>query len=257
MERSPSLWSRSLAEFIGTALLVLIGPGTGAFYGTIIAKTHQSITLADLGVISFAFAIIVAAMIYTFGHISGCHINPAVTIGLATVRRFPWNEVPAYLIAQLAGAVVGGLGILVVLGSDGAVVGNLGATVLAPSTGYIQAITIEAITTFVLMIVIMGTAVDSRAPNGFAGLIIGLTVGALIMMAVGPAGGPSLNPARTFGPYVIDSLLGGKVHWIEYPIFVIGPLIGSIAAALTYQVIAFPKPAYAVVETVKNQVAEQ
>ncbi|WP_052300570.1 aquaporin [Kyrpidia tusciae] len=89
------------------------------------------------------------------------------------VRRLPWREVPACLAAQLIGAAIGALGIVVILGTDGAIVGNLGATVFAPTTGYVQGIVIEAIEVSVLMTVIMGAAVDGRAPQGFAGMIIG------------------------------------------------------------------------------------
>lgn len=103
MDHPPSLVRRCLAEFIGTALFVLVGPGTVAFNGMITADTGRPTTLADIGVIGLAFAIIIAAMVYTFGRISGAHINPAVTVGLASVKRFPWREVPAYVTAQLAG----------------------------------------------------------------------------------------------------------------------------------------------------------
>lgn len=240
MEHPPSLWKRSAAELIGTALLVLIGPGTAAFLGILTAKSNQAATLADIGVVSLAFGLIVAAMIYTFGKVSGCHINPAVTVALASVGRFSWQEVPAYIAAQLVGGVVGALGIVAVLGSDGAVVGNLGATVLSADTSYIRGMVIEAIEAYVLMLVIMGVAVDQRAPAGFAGLIIGLTVAGIIMMTAGPTGS-SFNPARTFGPYVIDSLMGGKVYWSQFPIYLIGPLAGAILAALSYDKIAFSR----------------
>lgn len=239
MDHPPSLVRRCLAEFIGTALFVLVGPGTVAFNGMITADTGRPTTLADIGVIGLAFAIIIAAMVYTFGRISGAHINPAVTVGLASVKRFPWREVPAYVTAQLAGGVAGALGIIVVLGTNGAVIGNLGATVLAPTTGYVQGIAIEAIETFILMIVIMAMAVDSRAPKGFAGLVIGLTVGGIIMMTAGPTGS-SFNPARTFGPYVVDSLFGGHISWLEFPVYVIGPLIGATLAAFTYEAMTRP-----------------
>jgi glycerol uptake facilitator protein len=90
---------------------------------------------------------------------------------------------------------------------------------------------------FILMLVIMGTAVDARAPKGFAGLVIGLTVGGIIMMTAGPTGS-SFNPARTFGPYVVDSIFGGHVRWQEYPIYVIGPVVGAVAAAWVYRAVA-------------------
>lgn len=237
MEGAPGLFKRCVAECIGTALLILIGPGTAAFNGIITASNNESTTLADIGVISFAFAIVVMAMIYSIGKFSGCHINPAVTIALASTGHFPWREVPSYLIAQCLGGVIGAFGIVVVLGMDGVLLGNLGATVLAPTTGYIQGIAIEAIAAFILMFVIMGIAVDSRAPKEWGGLVIGLTVGGIIMMTAGPTGS-SFNPARTFGPYLVNSVLGGNIKWIEFPIYVIGPLIGAITAAFTYRIIA-------------------
>lgn len=240
MEHLPSLWKRSVAELIGTALLVLIGPGTAAFLGILTAKSNQPATLADIGVVSIAFGLIVGAMIYTFGKVSGCHINPAVTVALASVGRFSWQEVPAYIVAQCVGGVVGALGIVAVLGSDGAVVGNLGATVLAADTSYLRGIVIEAIEAYILMLVIMGAAVDQRAPEGVAGLVIGLTVAGIIMMTAGPTGS-SFNPARTFGPYVINSLMGGKIYWSQFPIYMAGPVVGAVLAAFTYEKIAFSR----------------
>jgi glycerol uptake facilitator protein len=230
----PVLFKRCLAEGIGTALLVLIGAGTAAFNGVIIASNNAATTLADIGVISFAFAIVVMAMIFTIGKISGCHINPAVTIGLAVTGHFAWKEVPMYLIAQCVGGIIGATAIIAVLGMDGVHLGGLGATSLGSSTGYVQGIVVEAIAAFVLMFVIMGIAVDSDAPGNWAGLVIGLTVGGLIMLTAG-ATGASFNPARTFGPYVINSLAGGTVNWAQFPVYVIGPIIGAIAGAVAYK----------------------
>lgn len=239
MEQSPSLWKRSIAECLGTALLVLIGSGTAAFNGILTSNNGHPITLADIGIIALAFAIIVSAMIYTIGKISGCHINPAVTVGLAIVGKFPLKEIPAYVTAQLLGGTIGALGILIVLGTDGVVMGNLGVTALSPSTGYMQGIVIEAIAAFILMLVIMGIAVDKRAPHDFAGLIIGLTVGGIIMMTALPTGA-SFNPARTFGPYVVNSIMGGNISWSQFPIYVIGPISGAVLASITYQMLIRP-----------------
>jgi len=116
---------------------------------------------------------------------------------------------------------------------DAVTIGGLGATAPFPGIGYGQAILVEAIATFVLMLVIMGVAVDERAPPGFAGLIIGLTVAGMITMA-GNISGASLNPARTFGPYVMDFLLGGSNLWVFFPIYIFGPVIGAVAAAVFY-----------------------
>ena len=109
----------------------------------------------------------------------------------------------------------------------------MGATAPFPGIGYVQAIVAEIIGTFLLMLAIMGVAVDRRAPSGFAGLIIGLTVAGVII-TVGNISGGSLNPARTFGPYLGDLVLGGHNLWMYYPIYIIGPIIGAILAALAY-----------------------
>ncbi|WP_175639309.1 MIP/aquaporin family protein [Metabacillus schmidteae] len=230
----PVLFKRCVAEGIGTALLVLIGAGTAAFNGVITASNNAAATLADIGVISVAFAIVVMAMIFTIGRISGCHINPAVTIGLAVTGHFAWKDVPAYIISQCVGGIIGAMGIVAVLGMDGIHLGGLGATSLGSSTGYVQGIVVEAIAAFVLMFVIMGIAVDSEAPGNWAGLVIGLTVGGIIMLTAG-ATGASFNPARTFGPYVMNSLAGGTISWAQFPVYVIGPIIGAIGGAVAYK----------------------
>ncbi|NOY11481.1 MAG: aquaporin, partial [Archaeoglobi archaeon] len=120
--------------------------------------------------------------------------------------------------------------------SDAALVGGMGATAPFPGISYGQAILAEAIGTFVLMLVIMGIAVDERAPPGFAGLVIGLTVGGIII-TIGNITGSSLNPARTFGPYVIDSMYGINL-WQFFPIYVIGPIVGAVVAAFLYDYLA-------------------
>jgi len=120
---------------------------------------------------------------------------------------------------------------------DAVTIGGLGATTPFPGIGYGQAILAEAIGTFVLMLIIMGVAVDRRAPSGFAGLVIGLTVGGIIT-TLGNISGASLNPARTFGPYLIDFLLGGTNLWTYFPIYIVGPIVGAVLAAFFYDSIA-------------------
>jgi len=112
-------------------------------------------------------------------------------------------------------------------------VGGLGATAPFPGISYGQAILAEAIGTFLLMLTIMGVAVDERAPPGFAGLIIGLTVGGIIT-TTGNIAGASLNPARTFGPYLADYILGGSSFWHFLPIYIVGPVAGALIAAFAY-----------------------
>ena len=122
-----------------------------------------------------------------------------MTIALWATKRFPSGDAVAYIIAQCIGAAIGSLLFFMTVGMDAVTIGGLGATAPFPGIAYGQAILVEVIATFVLMLVIMGVAVDERAPPGFAGLIIGLTVAGMITMA-GNITGASLNPARTFGP---------------------------------------------------------
>jgi len=237
-----SLTKRFVAEMLGTALLVFFGPGS-AVITLMLAKNAAKPNEFNIGIgalggsgdwlaIAMAFALIIAAVIYSLGRISGAHINPAVTIALWATKRFPSSEVIPYILAQLIGATIGSALFLASVGSDAALVGGMGATAPFPGIGYGQAILAEAIGTFVLMFVIMGVAVDERAPPGFAGLVIGLTVGGIII-TIGNITGSSLNPARTFGPYVVDSVFGINL-WQFFPIYVIGPIIGAVTAAFLY-----------------------
>src|SRR5258705_7558854 len=125
--------SRKLAaEFLGTAALVVCGPGTAAATFVVAKSTGAAFSMAQLGVISFAFMMVIVAMIYTIGHISGCHINPAVTLALAAAKKAPWSEVPGYLAAQFAGGIAGAFAIWGVLGQPGV---NAGLGVLSYTPG--------------------------------------------------------------------------------------------------------------------------
>lgn len=233
-----SMLKKLLAEALGTLILVFFGPGA-AVITLLIASSAGNPGIGLLGglgdwfAIGFAFAIAIAAVIYSIGRISGAHINPAVTIGLWAVKKFPSNEVIPYIFAQLVGASIGSLLFFACIGIDAVTIGGLGATAPFAGIGYLQAIIAEFIGTFLLMFTIMGVAVDKRAPEGFAGIIIGLTVGAIIV-TTGNIAGSSLNPARTFGPYLIDSLYGLNL-WYYFPIYVIGPILGAVLAAYTYE----------------------
>lgn len=241
-----SLAKRFTAEVVGTFILVFFGPGAAVITLMIAngsARPNEfNIGIGALGglgdwfAIGMAFAIAIAAVIYALGRISGAHINPAVTIALWAIGKFPGREVVPYIVAQLIGASLGSLLFLACVGPAAATVGGLGATAPFPGISYGQAILTEAIGTFLLMLVIMGVAVDERAPPGFAGLIIGLTVGGIIT-TIGNITGSSLNPARTFGPYLGDSLMGINL-WQYYPIYIIGPIVGAVVAAWLYQYLA-------------------
>ena len=238
-----SLLKRSIAEAVGTFILVYFGAGAAAI--TLMISQGSSPpnpfnigigTLGGLGdwfAIGMAFAIAIAASIYALGRISGAHLNPAVTIALLATRRFSLGDAIPYILAQLVGASVASFLFAASVGMDAVTVGGLGATAPFPGIGYWQAVMVEAIGTFLLMLTIMGVAVDRQAPPGFAGLVIGLVVGGIIT-TIGNITGSSLNPARTFGPYLGDYILGGNSLWHFFPIYIIGPVAGALIAAFLY-----------------------
>jgi glycerol uptake facilitator protein len=227
---------RLLAEAIGTAILVLFGAGS-----VVAALTlgGGELDYAGLGMVAITFALAIALAIYAFGNTSGAHLNPAVSVSLAAVGRFPWSEVPAYIGAQLAGGLVGAALIWAAFGGDAVDLG-MGQTSIADGTNYLQAIVAEAIGTFLLVTAIMALAVDKRAPGGWAGLMIGLSVAAAILV-IGPLTGGSLNPARTFGPLVVATIGGGDTFWGDLPAYVVGPVIGGVVAAIAYDAVALPR----------------
>lgn len=242
MDKQPTLAQKLTAETLGTALLTLIG--AGSVTATVTLDKAVPFSEAQLGVISLAFAFIIMAMVYTIGKVSGCAINPAITVSLALTGRQPWSEAVLYILAQFLGAILGALGIVALFGSGAATGAGLGVTAFADSTPVVQALVAEAIGTFILVFTVYGIAVDPRAPTGWAGLVIGLIVAGIIYV-VGPVTGASLNPARTFGPVLIQALLGGKDYWGQYWVYVVGPVVGAIAGALAYDFLARPKAAAA------------
>ncbi len=231
-----SLLRRLAAEFVGTAILVLFGAGSVV---AAITLGNGKLDYAGLGIVSLSFALAVALAVYTVGPTSGAHINPAVTLGLAVVRRFKWSEVVPYIAAQLAGAFVGGLLIVAYVGTRATSNGKVGLTALGSGVNVVQGAAAEALGTFLLLFTIMAVAVDKRAPVGWAGWLIGLAVGAEIMV-IGPFTGGSVNPARTFGPYLVNQIFGGSTPWSQYWVSIVGPSVGGVAAAVCYDLLARP-----------------
>ena len=228
----PQKWA---AEVLGTALLVFIG--VGAVPATLIVNGDAPFTMADLGMISFAFGTVVVATVYALGHVSGNHINPAVTLGLAVTGKFPWKEVPGYLVAQVAGATIGALAIVGVLGSQAHEVG-LGVASFNSSLGVgnVQGFFAEFVGTFILVFVIFGV-IHRKAAAGFAGVAIGLVVFAAIL-PVAPATSAAINPARVLGPMLVLAGFGGTVHWAQLPVYLGAELSAGVLAAATYTLIA-------------------
>ena len=198
-------------------------------------------TGADLLGISFAFGLVIAALVYAIGKVSGCHINPAVTFALAVTKRFPWRELPAYWAAQVSGAVIGGFAIWAAFGQKAIDLGMGQTSFDQSSTAWGSAIFAEGIGTFILMFAILGI-VDSRSPGDFAGLVIGGVVVAIIMV-MGPVTGASLNPARAFGPELVSAIGNGVTHWNQLiPVYILPGLVGAGLAAFVYDFLAEAAP---------------
>lgn len=233
-----TLARRCAAELIGTALLIVFGPGSVVAALTV----AEAVDYAALGVIGLSFGLVVAVVIYAFGSTSGAHINPAVTVSLAATRRFPWRDVVPYVAAQSVGAILGGALVVAAFGRVAVERGNVGGVSFGSGVHYPQAILVEAVATYLLVLAIMATAVDRRAPPGWAGLIIGLSVTCLVVV-FGPLTGAGVNPARALGPNVAASLFGGSVAWSQFLAYVVGPLVGALVASLSYDLIARPRDA--------------
>ena len=214
-----SCWREALAEGIGTFILVFAGTGAA------MVNQISGGAITHLG-ISFVFGAVVAALIYALGHVSQAHFNPAVTLAFWSSGFFPESRILPYLIAQSLGAIAASAVLLLTLGP----VANLGATLPLPN-GVFQSLVLETLLTFILMLVIFGSGLDRRAPIGFAGLAIGLTVG-LEAACMGPITGASMNPVRSLGP----ALVGG--HWQHHWLYWVGPIAGAQLAAGVYRLLS-------------------
>lgn len=216
MDRALPLGRRSAAE--GVAAFALVFAGCGA----IIADHHYGGALGAVGV-SLVFGLVIMVMVYATGHLSGAHINPAVTIAFTLTRHFPARDAVAYVAAQLVGAALAALILLSVWTDQPA---HLGATI--PTVGVGSAVLYEAILTAFLMFVIMAVATDTRAVGAAAAIAIGGAVG-LDALFGGQVTGASMNPARSFGPALVSG------HWSDFWVYVVGPIVGAAAGALAYQ----------------------
>ncbi len=209
--------SKIVAEFIGTFALVFAGCGAVA-----VAERFPG-SVPDGGVAT-VFGLVVAAMIYATGHISGAHFNPAVTLAFSVARRFPKREILPYWMAQFTAGLLACTLLYLLLPSGN----SFGATV--PNVFIWQAFGWEFILSFFLMFVITAVATDSRAEGTMAGAAIGATV-TLCAAFGGPVTGASMNPARSFAPNLFESQM--SVYWIYF----LAPIMGAIAAALVYRFI--------------------
>jgi len=221
-DQRPSLLSRAAMESIGAFALVSAG------CGAIITNTTRPGSLGDVGV-SLVFGLVIMAMIYAGGHLSGAHYNPSVTLAFTLGRHFPVRDAIAYVVAQLLGATAAALMLLAAWPAKPA---HLGATVPSVSAG--TALGYEVVLSAFLMFVITAVATDTRAAGAAAAIAIGGTVG-LDALFGGPITGASMNPARSFGP----ALASGT--WHDLWIYVVGPIVGAAIGVFGYQLVRGPR----------------
>lgn len=211
-----TLYKQELAELIGTFILVFAGTGA------IIVNQISEGALTHLGV-SLVFGSVVATLIYTFGHISDAHFNPAVTLAFWHSGFFPKAKVLPYIIAQTIGATLASSLLRITFG----LVANMGAT-LPLNNNWQQSFVLETVLTFILMLVILGSGLDRRAHIGFAGIAIGLTVG-LEAACMGPITGASMNPARSLAPALVSG------QWQYQWLYWVAPILGAQLAVIIYR----------------------
>jgi len=226
--------NRYIAEFVGTFVLMFVGIGTALYDGKTIG--HAGIALA--------FGLTLIAMVYAIGPISGCHINPAVTIGLCVARKFSWSESPWYIIAQLLGGTCGWGTLVLVLYASGKYDSSMAQAVAngfgdnsALGVGLIGAFIVEMVATFVLMFTILGSTSEA-APAGFAGIAIGVALAVANFVAI-PVTNASINPARSLGP----ALYAGGDYLSQLWLFFAAPIVGAILAALVWTLVGKRAPA--------------
>jgi MIP family channel proteins len=217
----------AVAEGVGTFILV---------FSIISAVIAASLRLPIAGVAFGSLAVAVAGglalalSVATLGHVSGAHLNPAVTVGLAVNRRFPLRYIPAYVAAQLAGAVTAALGAWALFGERARAVAQLGAPGPASGIDVWQALGAEAIVTFILVLCVVSVATDNRVPAGVAAWAIGAALAVAILVS-GPISGAGVNPARSLGPMIAAGTL------TDWWVYVTGPLVGGAIAATVYEVL--------------------
>lgn len=218
---APLTYRKVVAETVGTFFLVFAGTGAVVINDV----TRGSVT--HVGV-AFTFGLVVLALIYAIGDVSGCHLNPAVSIGFVVSGRFPARELPAYILSQISGAVLASEVVHLLFPTDL----NLGAT--SPAGSGLQSLLLEFLLTLLLMFVILNVSHGSKESGWQAGVAIGAVI-ALEALFAGPISGASMNPARSFAP----ALISGHVEYLW--IYCTAPVAGAVAAVILYRVIRGPE----------------
>ena len=215
----------AVAEIVGTFILVFTGCAVAT--AAILQRSTAGPSFYDSLAVALAFGLALSAIVAAIGHVSGAHVNPAVTLGLAATNKFPWGYVPIYLGAQLMGAILGAVGTWITFSSPARELASLAATFPVEGVGDIRALLVEILVTFILVFVVISVATDDRAPAGTAPLAVGFALACGVLIA-GPVTGGAVNPARALGPMIV----AGKftAAWV----YVLGPIIGGVLAALLY-----------------------
>ena len=238
--------SKSLvAEFIGTFWLVLGGCGSAVIAATFISdgamigeSTHFPLGIGLVGV-SLAFGLTVVTMAYAIGHISGCHLNPAVSFGLMAAGRFPASSLIPYIIAQVLGAIAAAIILYIIASGDGSYSGLASNGYASHSPGGYSvgaALVTEIVMTFIFLMVIIG-ATDRRAPAGFAPIAIGLCLTLIHLISI-PVTNTSVNPARSTGPALIEMFTGIQNAVVgQLWLFWVAPIIGAVLAGIVYKIV--------------------
>lgn len=232
-----NLGTKLVAEFIGTFWLVLGGCGAAAFAAVLASGVDGGAINLGLGYlgVSVAFGLTVVTMAYAIGHISGCHLNPAVSIGLYSGGRFPKEYLAPYIVAQVLGATLAGFLIFILLQGNpewtgGAIAANgYGAAGSPHGYGLLACLIVEIVLTFMFVFVILG-ATDERAPAGFAPIAIGLCLTLIHLVSI-PITNTSVNPARSTGV----AFFSGATPMLQLWMFWLAPIVGAIAAGIVYQ----------------------
>ena len=220
-----------IAEFIGTAVLVTLGCGTAMLVGCDLSQGSGYLLTA------LAFGLVIVGMAYCVGNISGCHINPAVSLGVLMSGGMKAKEFFGYVVAQCLGALAGA-GILAAIFGLGGVTdmtGGFGSNGLGSVNGSIVAgLLVEVVLTFIFVLTILGVTSKKAGHGSFGGLIIGLTLTLVHILGIGLTG-TSVNPARSLGPAIVAAITGNTAPIACVWVFIVGPLVGAALAALVYK----------------------
>jgi len=220
----------ALAELIGTFVLVVVGTAVAvaAFLDQEVAgQAYDSLAIA------LAFGLTLTALVGALGQTSGCHVNPAVTLGLAATGKFPWSYVPAYLAAQLTGGVLASFALWATYGDRARSEAALGATAPAAGVSDLQAFLLEVLIGFLLVFVVTAMATDPRVPAASAAIGIGFALAACVLVA-GPVSGGAANPARALGPMLVSLTFPSVLS------YVLGPIVGGVLGAFVYDRVIAP-----------------